>query len=79
MLQTLLDGSRTTDLRKETDLVREPTALSLQMLTRLQELVGSKKISVELWGELVSKKRVVLLDAVLLTLGVTRTPEIADL
>ena len=54
--QTLLDASHTTELQRKRSLARKPILLSLQTLTRLQEIAGSKKFSVTRGRELVSKK-----------------------
>lgn len=55
--QTLLDASHTTDLKMETGLARKRKVivLSLQILTRLQEVAGSGEISLTCGTELVSK------------------------
>ena len=54
--QTLLDASYPTELQRKRSLARKPILLSLQTLTRLQEIAGSKKFSVTRGRELVSKK-----------------------
>ena len=54
--QVLLDAQHTTDLRKETGLERKLIVLSLQILTRLQEIADSNKFSVLRGREIVTKK-----------------------
>ena len=77
VLHLFPDASCTTELQAETDLARKPVVILLQMLTRLQEVIGSREILVTLGRELVSVDEV--LEAVLSTVGATRVPEIADL
>ena len=54
--QTLLDALHTTDLQTEKGLARKLIGLSLQMVTELQDVAGSREISVTQGRELVSKK-----------------------